>query len=137
LARDFLHLIFLYDHFCVWIYFLVGVNFNWRFFNLLGNFDLEGISTGGSVLHVVILGNDLELSGMLWSIWLVCIKGRSRKAVKQTWSISKRFIGSCVIEVLERNKSVGKITIGNGELHNTFLWSEYLEVWSHAGKLSL
>jgi hypothetical protein len=38
---------------------------------------------------------------------------------------------------LEWNKSVGKITVGNGELHNTFLWSKYLEVWSNASKLSL
>jgi hypothetical protein len=33
----------------------------------LGDFDLEGISTGESVLKVVILGNDLELSGMTYS----------------------------------------------------------------------
>lgn len=38
---------------------------------------------------------------------------------------------------MERNESVGKITVGNSKLHNTFLWSECLEVRSDASKLSL
>jgi len=120
---------FTWDFLGLWLVFSqkLWVSFNvlWDW-NLLGDFDFEGISTGSSVFTVIILGNDLELG---WAL--------SSTAFKKAWSVSKRSVGSGVEEVLERNESVGEIAVSNGELHNTFLWSECLEVWSNASELSL
>lgn len=84
--------------------------------------DFEFVSSRSSVLSEIVPGLDGEFD---WSSWRDLLRHATR-------SVGKRLGSSGVQEVAEVYPGGGNFLGSNLDLHDSFLWSENFEVWSHA-----
>jgi hypothetical protein len=107
-----------------------NVNFLWLFiftlcWKLLCDLNLELVSSRSSIFTKIVSGNNHELD---WLSWL--------NVLKKTWTISKRFMSSCIKVVLEWNPSGSQIISLHCNLDNTFFWSKCFKRGGNTGKFS-